>query len=507
MGIGLANQCPTMGAQTSQEIRKDTPVRSFDTDCSGTNIPRAPINGHFYSALELMDLARSRREADEVTYKQLATDVALCEASKPIKALAKAANMRYKRNEVKIAEDTQEQDKTNNDNAIPGVDTFNLKNLKNSLPVDHKHHVYGTAFDHAWLNKLDSHPKARVWLESNYPSLRWSRFTKSILRNHRTSAKFLFIAREWFGDGRDDSVECNGRIQRNLVADMGKLRKGYAVRTAGAKAVERDTMALMWAGSDAQLTLVDEDGDVIMDPRPKPPLDFVYRAGEYGKLPVNEEVADHMVIDEIVEEATIAKENTDSTTLSWEQHKNPDWGEAKYAKVGMRSWFDWMGITKFQNSVQTSEDAAIGAAALLAYDAMDDEHVDVKPVVKTWDYLKGRVAGVFGKRKYSVLHRSANRFNRRVAVVKTLVAELRANAPGVFTKSEADKRALHLCAKQIVEKAWKEGVEIGVDCELRKIRRNERAYYLHAVCTAYHLGDDDSAFWKALESAPDPHQA
>jgi len=202
-------------------------------------------------------------------------------------------------------------------------------------------------------------------------------------------------------------------------------------------------------------------------------------------------------------------ESNSPTTDSWEKHKlRTDTFRTAGGKAPGRSWKKWLcdqiGLTSWRDKRQNARDAAVALAATRAYDVMDDEHVDVEPMVKTVEYIRQSMDNMLGKRKHNIHHRSANRYNKRVAMVKTLVEELKATAPGKFTKTEADRRALHLCVKQVVKAAWKDGVEMGVDNEKRKIRRQERGYYIRAVCVAYYLGDDDDAFWAALESGVDP---
>jgi len=203
-------------------------------------------------------------------------------------------------------------------------------------------------------------------------------------------------------------------------------------------------------------------------------------------------------------------DNYSSTTESWEQHKSglADPVRTAGGKAPGRTWrswvFDQLGLSSWRDKRQNQRDAAHALASTRAYDCMDDEHVEVEPKVKTFEFIQQKIDLAMGKRKYNVHHRSANRYNRRLAMIKTLVEELKATSPGVFTKTEADKRALHLCAKQVVEGAWTTGVEMGLGNEKRKIRRQERSYYIRAVCIAYHLGGDDDAFWAALESGTEP---
>jgi len=458
-----------------------------------------------------MGLAELRRMHDEVTYKQLVTDVALEGAKSAADKTAKAVARRLEEHKTHINGSVTGQAITNNESAIQNGS--NLGN-KPSSALDEPQWVQDI------VKSLDDIP---LGCEPKYSD-------EDIFGIHRDAEwwETRFEPRPLAQPSPTDNEPANSGLAKikksieQIKQDKSSERKEmllkmkYAIAKSRQKEIaEADIMNTAWMqdmnNTNKTLRIVDEDGDVIMEGGG----DLAGKAEEWIRQGAHVGV-EFMDVDTdapthgpeyLAQPVKDSQPQTNNTTLSWDAHIKYVNDVSHHNVVGLRSWYDWFGITKFLDQRQTNNDAAVGAAQFKSYDDIDDEHVDVKPVVKTWEYMKQRMAKVFGKRKYSVLHRSANRYNRRVAMIKTLVSELKANAVGVFTKSEADKRALHLCAKQVVEKAWKEGVELGVDCEVRKIRRNERAYYLRAVCTAYHLGDDDSAFWSALESVPDPHQA
>jgi len=508
-----------------------------------TPVPQAPSvsqEGLFAASTLCTKACHLNRLVEDVTRAQHATDVALAGANLAVTVRGEAVNKRM-RGKNKFPSEEGEyyarcaagaiaankeylrgKAKTNIESAIPEVSPVlpvleeteveedhtldeiisNLNSIQfapRPIGMDDDNALYGTTEDKEWLATLTKFPSAEEWLDSQDKRRAWERITEKEIADKR--AKLAEQARLLLAEDikRKRLEELNKSNDRKLFRSM--LRVGVD-RMKRIQFIEEQSR--MWGTvTPGELQLVEEDGDYIMSDAPGAPPPPPYPPPP----PIPEEVGPvHGPVNKDVEMVDPLPSSTGST-LSWDAHVAFSDKVSKTGEVGMRSWYDWWGITRFVNKAQTANDAAVGVARYVAFDDVDGNHVDVKPVVKTWDYFKGKVAKVFGKRKYNVLHRSANRYNRRVAMIKTLVGELKANAPGVFTSSEADKRALHLCAKQIVEKAWKEGVEIGTECESRKIRRNERAYYLKAVCTAYHLGDDDDAFWKALETAPNPHQA
>jgi len=165
--------------------------------------------------------------------------------------------------------------------------------------------------------------------------------------------------------------------------------------------------------------------------------------------------------------------------------------------LGTTSLADLVGITAFRNERQVREAAACGVAAYRAFDHIDGNNVDVEVKVSVAESLKQQANKLFGKpKKHSARHRCANRFYRRVAVVKALVDQVKFAAPCIFTGSDADKRALFLIVRRVVKEARDDGVPLPNGKV--HITDREKAWYLKAVCTSYYIQEEDDVFWERL---------
>jgi hypothetical protein len=165
--------------------------------------------------------------------------------------------------------------------------------------------------------------------------------------------------------------------------------------------------------------------------------------------------------------------------------------------LGTTSLADLVGITAFRNERQVREAAACGVAAYRAFDHIDGNNVDVEVKVSVAESLKQQANKLFGKpKKHSARHRCANRYYRRVAVVKALVDQVKFAAPCIFTGSDADKRALFLIVRRVVKEARDDGVPLPNGKV--HITDREKAWYLKAVCTSYYIQEEDDVFWERL---------
>jgi hypothetical protein len=165
--------------------------------------------------------------------------------------------------------------------------------------------------------------------------------------------------------------------------------------------------------------------------------------------------------------------------------------------LGTTSFADLVGITAFRNERQVREAAACGVAAYRAFDHIDGNNVDVEVKVSVAESLKQQANKLFGKpKKHSARHRCANRYYRRVAVVKALVDQVKFAAPCIFTGSDADKRALFLIVRRVVKEARDDGVPLPNGKV--HITDREKAWYLKAVCTSYYIQEEDDVFWERL---------
>jgi len=158
---------------------------------------------------------------------------------------------------------------------------------------------------------------------------------------------------------------------------------------------------------------------------------------------------------------------------------------------------DAVGITAFRKERLLNKQAAQAAAAFRGIDSMDSDHIFCEAKVSLKEACLQKVGQVFGEtKKHNCRHRSANRFYRRVAIVKRLVDKVRFGAPCIFTASDADRRSLRLAVKRVVEDASKDGIEVGGSMSF--IRDQEKAWYLKAVCVSYYIREEDDEFWDRL---------
>jgi hypothetical protein len=168
--------------------------------------------------------------------------------------------------------------------------------------------------------------------------------------------------------------------------------------------------------------------------------------------------------------------------------------------LGTTTLADVCGLSKFQKERQLRESTAWAVADYRAYDPIDGEHVDVEAKVGFVESLKQGINRFLPKpKKHSSRHRCSNRYYRRVAVVKALVNKVRFDAPGIFSGSEADKRALHIIVRRVIKEALDEGVEL--PNTTATISGREAAWYLKAVCTSYYIMEEDDEWWDRLAEA------
>jgi len=165
--------------------------------------------------------------------------------------------------------------------------------------------------------------------------------------------------------------------------------------------------------------------------------------------------------------------------------------------LGTTTFSDLVGWTEFRDKRQLEKAAAYAVAEYRSIDPIDGDNVDVRAKVGFVESLKQGVNSLGGvEKKHNAKHRSANRLQRRILVVKTLVNEVKFEAPCDFTSSEADRRALHICVRRVIRDALDKGVELPGGKVA--IRNQEKAWYIKAVSTSYYIKEEDDAFWAAL---------
>jgi hypothetical protein len=160
---------------------------------------------------------------------------------------------------------------------------------------------------------------------------------------------------------------------------------------------------------------------------------------------------------------------------------------------------DVVGLTKFRNTRQEKANVAIALASYRGVDTIDEEHIDMKPRVSAFESVLQSVDKRLGEKTHNTRHRTANRFHKRVTVIKLLVDLVKFKAPAKFTSSAADLRCLNLVVRQVIDDAVKDGVEYSD--RVLTVRKQERAYYLKAVGAAYFIKDEDDEFWSSLVKA------
>jgi hypothetical protein len=158
---------------------------------------------------------------------------------------------------------------------------------------------------------------------------------------------------------------------------------------------------------------------------------------------------------------------------------------------------DIVGWTSFKRERQLNASASHAVAAYRSFDPIDGEHIPVEARVNFVESIKQGVNKLIARpRRHNVRHRAANRYYRRVAIVKALVDKVRFESPGIFSGSEADRRALHIIVRRVI----KEALDSGVELPNTKARFPERecAWYLKAVCTSYYIREEDDEWWDRL---------
>lgn len=184
----------------------------------------------------------------------------------------------------------------------------------------------------------------------------------------------------------------------------------------------------------------------------------------------------------------------------------------KVDKLSTNFWGWITGATKFKTKRYVVKEAALLTATYQGVDEMEDEHLKVDAVVSVGESIKQAACSTLCKPlKHSVMHRSANRFSKRVRIIKALVNAVKFKAPTEFTTSDADKRCLRLALIGKIEEAIEKGVRLhdedpgeAMGDRLRfpyhqvKVRADEAAFYLKACKTAYYMKDGDEEFWEAL---------
>jgi len=165
--------------------------------------------------------------------------------------------------------------------------------------------------------------------------------------------------------------------------------------------------------------------------------------------------------------------------------------------LGTTTFGDLCGWNEFERQRQLNSMAAFSVAQYREIDPMDGDDVDVGAKVGIAESIKQRISKLGGTRKsHDSRHRAMGRYHRRVRIVKALVNEVMFESPGIFTASDADKRALQLIVRRVVRDAMEKGVTLPGGCG--KIRQQEKAWYLKAVATSYYIREEDDEFWDRL---------
>lgn len=169
--------------------------------------------------------------------------------------------------------------------------------------------------------------------------------------------------------------------------------------------------------------------------------------------------------------------------------------------AGGSSWSRFVGWSKFCRKTTVVKQAANAVSAFRGVDLLDGVGLKLEPVVSFSDRVKSKVVDNLGKpEKHSVEHRCANKFNKRVRVVRALTNVLKFKSPGDFTQSDADMRALAILAKQVVEDAIKKGVELE-EGQRATVRDQEGYWYKTAIVQFYFVRDEDDTFWDEVRVA------
>lgn len=185
-------------------------------------------------------------------------------------------------------------------------------------------------------------------------------------------------------------------------------------------------------------------------------------------------------------------------TQAWADRLN---GRAPAMSRGLETttFGDLIGWNGFQRERQLNSMAAFSVAQYREIDPMDGDDVDVGAKVGIAESIKQRMSKLGGARKsHDSRHRAMGRYHKRVRIVKALVNEVMFESPGVFSASDADRRALQLIVRRVVRDAMEKGVTLPGG--IGKIRHQEKAWYLKAVATSYYIREEDDEFWDRLIS-------
>jgi len=203
-----------------------------------------------------------------------------------------------------------------------------------------------------------------------------------------------------------------------------------------------------------------------------------------AEMPVVQEGGDPMDVDEAAAEEAVAPE------------EGP-WQPDTTQPLRTTTFKDIVGWTSFKRERQLNASASHAVAAYRSFDPIDGEHIPVEARVNFVESIKQGVNKLVARpRRHNVRHRAANRYYRRVAIVKALVDKVRFESPGVFSGSDADKRSLHIIVRRVIKEALDSGVEL--PNTKAKFPERECAWYLKAVITSYYIREEDDEWWDRL---------
>lgn len=149
---------------------------------------------------------------------------------------------------------------------------------------------------------------------------------------------------------------------------------------------------------------------------------------------------------------------------------------------------------QWRDRMEDEERAAVGKADLLAVGTNGEDDVPYASGQSFLTRLKNRLLG----RSAKTYHRAANKFSKRVRILRGLRDEMIFNGVGHKRERNAlNVAAAEELAKRVVSKAVEEG----------QIARIDSRWFKQALVESYFIKDDDDAWWASLGEAPGPVRA
>jgi len=198
------------------------------------------------------------------------------------------------------------------------------------------------------------------------------------------------------------------------------------------------------------------------------------------------------------------EEDTASAGVAKETPKDTA-GDAELSTMSI--WERLTGWATWRKERQVKRSAAEAVATYQGVDTWGEDDIVVDPKVPFAEWVRQGVDKRLGKyvavRKHNSVHREKYRFDRNAKLIKILAEEVYVSLQGKLQKGDAnDCAVLHLAIKQVVEGAFKDGVQcpVGPDGVMQqvKVRREQRKFFIDAVKAFFFVANEADDFWSAI---------